>query len=69
MTSIEINDSFDEMKAENKRLENELFFANKCLDVLNKIRVNLNQILSLQSKSKQLILNEKKIFCFSKNLE
>ena len=49
------------MKDENKRLENELIFANKCLNVLNKIRVNLNEILSLKTYSKQIILNNENI--------
>ena len=64
MSSIELNDCFNEMKAKNERLENELIFANKCLNVLNKIRVNLNEILSFQTKPKQLILNEKYILKF-----
>ena len=34
MFSIKVNDVFEELSEENKRLLNELMFANKCLKVL-----------------------------------
>jgi hypothetical protein len=37
-TCIQINDIFDELIEENKRLNNELMFANKCLNVLNEFK-------------------------------
>src|SRR2546421_3620365 len=41
MSSMETNDIFDELIAENKRLFNELLFANKCLNVLMKFKSHL----------------------------
>src|SRR5260370_38645194 len=35
---IKINDILEELKDENNRLNNELLFANKCLNVLNKFK-------------------------------
>ena len=34
MASLRVNDVFEELSEENKRLLNELMFANKCLKVL-----------------------------------
>jgi hypothetical protein len=41
---IEINDLFDELINENKRLFNELLFAQKCIKLLEKYRNYLNNI-------------------------
>jgi hypothetical protein len=41
---IEINDLFHELINENKRLLNELLFAQKCIKLLEKYRNNLNNI-------------------------
>ena len=41
--NIKVNDIFDELSDENNRLNNELMFANNCLNVLNKIKVLLNK--------------------------
>src|SRR5260370_31462165 len=62
---IELNDIFDELREENKRLNNELLFANKCLNVLNKFKIHLNNIYQkfdsiIDSKHKQE-LNELEI--------
>src|SRR5260370_24384833 len=62
---IELNDIFDELREENKRLKNELLFANKCLNVLNKFKIHLNKIYEkfdsiIDSKHKQE-LNELEI--------
>ena len=59
---IKVNDIFDELLAENKRLLNELLFSQKCLNVLNKIKIHLNLIHNkyeniIDSEDKQL-LNE-----------
>ena len=60
--NIKVNDIFDELLAENKRLLNELLFSQKCLNVLNKIKIHLNLIHNkyeniIDSEDKQL-LNE-----------
>ena len=41
---IKVNDIFDELSDENKRLNNELMFANNCINVLNKFKLFLNEI-------------------------
>ena len=41
---VEVKDIFDELLTENKRLLNELLFANKCLDVLNEFKIHLNRV-------------------------
>src|ERR1700712_816455 len=41
---IKVNDIFDELSEENKRLNEELMFANNCLNVLNKFKSLLNKI-------------------------
>ena len=52
-----VNDIFDELFDENKRLLNELLFADKCIKVLNKIKtfldLNSNEI-KVNLVSKQL---------------
>ena len=45
MSFIRVNDIFDELFAENKRLLNELLFSNKCLNVLIEIKYNFNSII------------------------
>ena len=55
---IEVNDIFDELSEENKRLNNVLMFANNCLNVLNKFKLFLNKIClifesNLKSEDKQ----------------
>ena len=57
--NIKVNDIFDELLAENKRLLNELLFSQKCLNVLNKIKIHLNLIHNkyeniIDSEDKQL---------------
>ena len=46
-----VNDIFDDLFNENKRLLNELLFANKCIEVLNEIKtfldLNSNEIKGL----------------------
>src|SRR5258708_15507158 len=44
MSSLETIDIFDDLIAENKRLFNELLFANKCLNVLMKFKSHLIRI-------------------------
>ena len=55
--SVLVNDIFDELFNENKRLLNELLFADKCIKVLNKIKtfidLNSNEI-KVNLVSKQL---------------
>ena len=46
MSFIRVNDIFDELFAENKRLLNELLFSNKCLNVLIEIKNNFNSIIN-----------------------
>jgi uncharacterized Zn-finger protein len=43
MSLIEIQDIFDELKEENKRLENELLFAKKSFLILNKFKTYINK--------------------------
>ena len=43
--SLRVNDIFDELIAENKRLLNQLLFSNKCLNVLIEIKYNFNSII------------------------
>ena len=55
---IKVNDIFDELSEENKRLNKELMFANNCLNVLNKFKLFLNKIClifesNLKSEDKQ----------------
>ena len=40
---IRINDIFDDLSEENKRLNNELMFANNCLNILNKFKIILKR--------------------------
>ena len=56
---IVVNDVLEELNEENKRLFNELLFANKCLKVLNEfknfVELNSNQFkLNLDESNKQL---------------
>ena len=46
MSFIKVNDIFDELIAENKRLLNQLLFSNKCLNVLIEIKTNFNSIIN-----------------------
>src|SRR5258708_7173870 len=46
MSSLETIDIFDDLIAENKRLFNELLFANKCLNVLVEFKSHLIRIYS-----------------------
>lgn len=41
VVSIEAEDVFEELKQENRRLLNELIFAEKCINLLEKFRTNL----------------------------
>ena len=43
---IRVNDIFDELFDENKRIFSELLLANKCIEVLNKLKCHLNSIHS-----------------------
>ena len=55
--SVLVNDIFDQLFNENKRLLNELLFADKCIEVLNEIKtfidLNSNEI-KVNLVSKQL---------------
>jgi hypothetical protein len=44
VATIRVNDIFDELSHENNRLENELLFANKCINILYKFKYYLNRI-------------------------
>ena len=46
MSFIKVNDIFDELIAENKRLLNQLLFSKKCLNVLIEIKTNFNSIIN-----------------------
>lgn len=54
---IVVNDIFDELLAENKRLFNELLFANNCIQVFNRIEFHLKTI---HSKYESIIGSEDK---------
>ena len=41
---IKVNDIFDELSEENKRLNEELIFTNNCLNVLNRFKALFNKI-------------------------
>ena len=60
MSNVSVNDIFDELFNENKRLLNELKFAKKCVEVLNEIKVffdsNSNEI------KLNLVSNQLKVF-------
>ncbi len=61
MFSIKVNDIFDELIEENKRLLNELLFANKCLNVFIDFKTKLNVIfddLRLKLNSNEIKLFE-----------
>ncbi|XP_054167418.1 zinc finger protein 425-like [Oppia nitens] len=55
MVCIEVNDLLDEMMTENKRLVNELLFANNCLNLLNELKSYLQIIYA---KYKTMIAEE-----------
>ena len=62
---IKVNDIFDELSEENKRLNNELLFANNCLNVLNKFKVLLKKFyeryetyIKLEDKQQLIELEE-----------
>ncbi|XP_054166626.1 zinc finger protein 510-like [Oppia nitens] len=55
IVNIEVNDLLDELMAENKRLVNELLFANNCLNLLNELKSYLQII---HAKYKTMIAEE-----------
>ncbi|XP_054166604.1 histone-lysine N-methyltransferase PRDM9-like [Oppia nitens] len=52
---VEVNDIFDDLMSENKRLVNELLFANNCLNLLNELKSYLQII---HAKYKTMIAEE-----------
>ena len=46
MTYININDIFNELKEENKRLLNELLFADKCLKCLTEFKLFVDLVIN-----------------------
>ena len=46
LSVIRINDIFDELTEENEKLRTDLYFANKCIQILEKFKFYLNLIKS-----------------------
>ena len=66
MSSTEVSLSFDELKAQNVLLENQLNFVNKCLNVLIKFKLNINNILDNISHNQIICLTSQDILMIEK---
>jgi hypothetical protein len=84
MSQISINDILDELKEENKRLSNELLFAQKCIKLLEKYRnclksfnnncncdQNINNKLFFKNLEKEFeyVFNSSKVLENNKNIK
>src|SRR5882757_3448721 len=67
MAKIEINDILEELMNENKRLVNDLLFANKCINVLLQFKRYLLQIHSIETNNELNTINEEFIGLFVDN--